>query len=123
MKFLWLNSSLAAWIYLSLVTTALASWENNCLLTGIVVSDVTEFVGYGNKDGTAEFSLLVLGASKYGRADSGCLQFIGTTQDVVIATEFANFRKGLLVQIVRLENDYAFQSGEEYGGPDFMISD
>ena len=100
----------------------MASWENNCVLMGEVLGDMNVVVDAPQElSPITTFSMKVDQVEEYGRADSGCSQFVGDVIPITLFKTEVTFSQGSHTEIIRLDDDYAYQSGDVYDGPYFML--
>lgn len=93
---------------LMLVTPAQASYKNNCMLTGNIVSEISSSE-IPNQVGS-KFQLAITAVEEYGRADSGCQPFINTKIDIELYQDpnhltTARLIKGSQLKVIRFEGD------------------
>jgi len=80
-------------------SVAMASYVNKCLLSGRILESTWEM----NAD---EAHIKVLGATKHGRSDSGCKQYINQTMTITLGAEkMAKMKEGRRVRIVMMTAD------------------
>ncbi len=92
------------------VAPAQASYKNNCLLTGHIVSEINSNEIPNQAGSKLDFQLAITAVEKYGRADSGCEQFINTKIDIEIYQDVNNpivpsLTKGSHLKIIQFEGD------------------